>query len=86
MHTAQRLHFLGRIPVDEQSKRAPVGRQATWAGMLEADLHLQAVSIPSSIVGLSAEEYTTFKEGLKGIQDVDRGNLLKLRALARDHT
>ena len=83
MHTAQRLNFLGRIATDEQGQRHPAGKQAIWAGMLEADLRLQAVTIPKEIIGLSAEEYALFREGLEHIQKNDREALLKLRAIAR---
>ena len=40
MHTARRLHYLGRISVDDQGTRNSVGRQAAWGGVLEADLFL----------------------------------------------
>ena len=81
--TAQRLHYLGRLLVDEQGIRKPVGRQASWMGMLEADLVLQSVTMPASIVGLSAQEYESLKGGLKRIRELRREELLTLRALAR---
>ena len=83
MHTAERLHFLGRMPTNDAGQRQPVGRQASWAGLLEADLYLQAVTIPKSIRGLSTEEYSQFKDGLKHDKDTDRESLLALRALGR---
>ena len=47
MHTGQRLHVLSRMPCDEHGQRSPSGRQqTTWMKMLEADLALQAVTIP----------------------------------------
>ena len=78
-----RLHFLGRIPVDEQGIRVPQGRQATWARMLEVDLYYQSVVMPSAITGLSDEEYGIFKQGLKHIATTNKTQLLKLKELAR---
>ena len=83
MHTAQRLHYLGRVPVDEQGIRNPGGRQATWMGMMEADLFYQSAVMPPSITGLSTTEYESLKQGLKNIKEVRRDDLLQLRALAR---
>ena len=51
--------------------------------MLEADLVLQAATIPSKIEGLADEEYTQLKQGLKGIQEVERTGLCALRSLTR---
>ena len=34
MHVAERLHFLGRIPMDEEGRRCPTGRPGCMAGVL----------------------------------------------------
>ena len=51
--------------------------------MLEADLHLQAVTIPKDIIGLSTKEYGLCREGLLHVKDTDREALIRLRAIAR---
>ena len=81
MHAAERLHFLGRIPMDEEGRRCPTGGQVAWQGLLEADLRLQSLGVPEVIPGLAHDERNAFKRGLEIIHQTDREALLGLRAL-----
>ena len=83
MHVAERMHFLSRLPTNEEGHRCPVGNQVTWQGLLDADLHYHSLEVPTQIPGLDREERQVLQTGLKRIRDVDKETLNGLRTIIR---
>ena len=84
MYVAERMHFLSRIPTDEEGHRCPAGnQQAAWQAFLEADLHYHSLEVPAVVPGLDKEEREVLQKGLKRIRDIDQEKLNCMRALIR---